>query len=584
MKIMTLIKLYIGLALSLGVINTIIVLTTGGDTRSMVMTWIAVSSMVIGFLFMYHRLRPIIGLKRLMADVKNGNMNVNINRAALKTDEIGEIMGDVYDLVDMNHQLVNDVDKLVYAFGRDGDIEHRINASVYKGSYKEMIERLNIFAENSVDDLLTMTNLIEMIGKGDFNLQLKEMPGKKNVINQRVNAFTQTMANISKDVDWIIEAASIKGDLDVHIDASQYEGEWRILCEDLNALAKAVDAPIVEIRDVMANLAAGKFDKKVSMNYNGDFKVISTAVNETIDTLAGYVNEISKTLAAMAGGDLTSTVQREYVGNFAEIKAAINKITETMRRAMGEISMAAKNVLEGATKITNDAQVLAEGSTAQAASLEELNTSVELINMQTKEFAKNANEANALSMKSTENAEKGNDAMKKMLDAMMQIKVSSSDISKIIRVIQDIAFQTNLLSLNAAVEAARAGEHGKGFGVVAEEVRNLAARSSNAASETTNLIQDSISRVESGAEVAQVTSNSLGVIVTNASDVLELINNISSAANEQAEMISQISNTLLYTATTVQNNSSFAHAAAATSEELNSQSEMLMHLVSFFKF
>jgi len=572
-----------GLALSLGSINTVMMFFTGFNGRSLLMTWLAVGSMFLGFAYVLYRLHPITSLMKLMRDVKNGNMNVNINRSGLRTDEIGEMTGNVYDLVEMNRKLVTDIDKLVYAFEETGDIEHRMDISEYRGGYKEMAERLNNFAGHVVDDMMMMTGLLDKIGKGDFNLQIAQLPGKKAVINQQVDALRENLSNIDKDVDEMIAAAAVKGDLAVSLDESKYEGGWRELAAGLNRLAKSVDAPIVEIRDVMENLAKGKFDKKVSKNYSGDFKVISIAVNETMDTLEGYVSEISQTLTAIAGGDLSQSIQREYVGNFAEIKESINSISDTLRRAMSEINLAAKYVLEGANKITTNAQVLADGSSAQAASLEELNTSVEFINLQTREFAGNAKDANKLSAKSTENAQVGHSAMKEMMEAMTQIKESSSAISKINKVIQDIAFQTNLLSLNAAVEAARAGEHGKGFGVVAEEVRNLAARSSAAAAETTTLINDSITRVDSGASVAQTTSESLDVIVKNADEVLALINNISQAATEQADMIAQISKTLLYTANTVQDNSKFAHDAAATAEELDSQSEILLQLVSYFK-
>jgi methyl-accepting chemotaxis protein len=310
---------------------------------------------------------------------------------------------------------------------------------------------------------------------------------------------------------------------------------------------------------------------------------IGEVLQHAIGFISGYVDEINLTLEAIATGDLTARINREYLGDFASIKNSINNITASLHKSMGEISQASKYVFEGANKITNNATELADGSTAQAASLEELNTAVEQIKAQTRDFAENASEANTLSNKSSQNANEGNEAMKQMLDAMIQIKESSGSISKIIKVIQDIAFQTNLLALNAAVEAARAGEHGKGFAVVAEEVRNLAARSQNAAAETTGLIQDSITRVDSGAEIANVTSKSLETIVSNASEVLSLINNISTAAGEQSKMITQISATLLQTAHTVQENSRFAHEAAATAEELNSQSEMLNNLVSFFK-
>jgi len=527
--------------------------------------------------------KPIGKLVSLVEDVADGKLNVNMNQAEITKDEVGLLTQDIYHLVDVIKNITSDLAHFTHETNVKGDIEYRMNTTKYHGGYQEMVEGINTFTDKFVDDMVSLMGILDSISKGDFDVKFEQMPGKKAILNEKVNAVMANLTNVSEEIESMVIAAAQKGDLAFHVDASKYEGGWSKIMKGLNDIAEAVDAPVVEIRDVMVNLSKGDFSRKIAGNYTGDFLSIQESVNNTIVILESYISEMAEVLAAISSGDLTSTILRTYVGDFAQIKNSINHISNTLRQNLEEISAASTNVLVGSHQIMASATDLATGSNAQAVALEELNTSVELINRQTQQFADNANNANTLSVRSTTNAQEGSNAMEKMLEAMSQIKESSGSISKIIRVIQDIAFQTNLLSLNASVEAARAGEHGKGFAVVAEEVRNLAARSQTAAAESTALIENSISKVEDGANIAQVTSESLKILVENANEVLNLINNISTASREQAEMVAQVSTVLLHTANTVQANSAFSEQSASVAEELNSQAEVLKQLVAYFK-
>ena len=524
--------------------------------------------------------KPVSEVVGALENVAHGNLSVNI-RADAK-DETGILAKSAQTLVATLQKLISDMDHMADDHEK-GEIDTFIDSKSFDGEYGTVADKINDMMKSSLDTQNKVVGTFMAIAEGDFKADMEQLPGKKAQLNVAVNDMRSRIEAVSGEINFLIDAAANKGDLGVHIEETKYSGGWRNIMEGLNNLAQAVDKPIVEIRNVMARLGEGRFDRKVDGIYPGDFGVIKDGVNSTIDALNSYISEMSQFLQTISAGDLTRQINREYIGDFGAIKESINNITSTLNKTMSEINAASAQVLSGAKQISTSAMDLANGATEQASSVQELNASIDMISQQTQQNAENADEANTLSNKSSENAQDGNEAMKQMLEAMLQIKESSNNISRIIKVIQDIAFQTNLLSLNAAVEAARAGEHGKGFSVVAEEVRNLAARSQTAATETTGLIEDSIIRVETGSGIAETTAESLDTIVSNASEVLQIINSISSASKDQAEAVSQVSIGLSQISQVVQSNSAVSEETAAAAEELNSQAEVLQQLVAYFR-
>ena len=346
-------------------------------------------------------------------------------------------------------------------------------------------------------------------------------------------------------------------------------------------------SPVLKITDAMTELADGNLSGELALEPD------HTEIGRTVGAIQklkqfqkDVISDMDYLLVEMADGNFdiaTKIGDAAYLGDYKNLLTSIRKMNRTLSNTLTNIEMAVDQVNMGSDQVANGSQALAQGTTEQASAIQELSATIAELTDHVQANAANAVEGSKMSAEAGAGVEESNRYMSQLMQAMNEIHDTSNEINKIIKTIDDIAFQTNILALNAAVEAARAGAAGKGFAVVADEVRSLAAKSAEAANNTTVLIESTVQAISNGMRVADETAKSLDSVVEKASVVMTKINEIASVSEEQANAIQQINTGIDQIASVVQTNSATAEQSAAASEELSSQATVVKEMVGKFQ-
>lgn len=497
-------------------------------------------------------------------------MEFNEQRALLSNMALSN---DKITLAEINKSLnrnIQDVSKLLEELGKTivGNKEKEIYSQITNNSleYRKIREKaMNLFLdEKNEEGLLLLTEQGNQIS---------------DVISEEINSLLEENINQSEIVINNLKRLEI---ISIIISLSSILVFIIISSRLSQKVSTSISKPLESIKDAANDLSCGKLNIELDYKSKDEIGYLFESFKVMVYNFKNYIGEIDEVLGNISNGNLNTFTSDNYSGDFIALKKSLDNIILSLNNTFHEIRMSAIEVENGSEQVAKNAQYLSQGATDQASVIEELTALAGEINEKARNNLLNAKSTDEIVKRLVDEMETGHKGMNNMLEAMMNIEKSSSNIKNIINTIYEIAEQINLLSLNAAIEAARAGEAGKGFAVVAEEIKKLAGESSEAVKNTESLIKESIASVKNGKNITNSTANSLKIVLEKTKEATDLVSKITMASEEQSMSIEQIKEGIESIVGVVQSNSEIAEESASASEELAIQSENLNNILKKF--
>jgi methyl-accepting chemotaxis protein len=512
-----------------------------------------------------------------IAEFSNGNFNAPLEQFSGQRAFINEGV----ELLRANiKHLIADIEHMSNEHDA-GDVDVVIDLGPYKGAYAEMVQGINTMVAAHVGEKAQMIQLMRALGDGDFDVQIKQYPGKKAQINQNLDRLKGKLNGILDSVIWVTNEHE-QGNIDMSMHADMFKGGFYKLATAVNTIVAGQIDLTEKVLVCVQEFGQGNFDAPLEQ-FPGKRVVANEAIEQVRSNLKALNADAQMLANASQDGRITVRANADiHHGDFRTIVDGMNAMLEmivgpisTVKGSVETINTAAKEIAQGNADLSRRTEDQAASLERTAASMEELSSTV-------KQNADNAKQASQLAVLASGVAVKGGGVVGEVVDTMSAINQSARKIENIISVIDGIAFQTNILALNAAVEAARAGEQGRGFAVVAAEVRNLAQRSANAAKEIKELINDSVAKTTEGTRQVETAGATMNEIVNSVARVSDIIAEIAAASVQQSAGIAQVNEAIMKMDDVTQQNTALVEQAAAAAESLMEQAQEMNTVMGVF--